>query len=478
MMKSLRKYTFISIVLLFCVSTTSGQTTIHGKMLSVDGRSIPKTIISIHQQNPRDIFSGYEDSSAEPDGSYSITLLEPGLYNITFRGIYHLRVSIPFLIIDQESIEMDLLMIPGVYNDGRYFENEEYLEWIRVIGNFNNYDVLTGIPFNLNDDGSISAFIPVTSDTIRYQVSGLGYGRLGVTPLPPADEYAIRENRSFESVLYRNLPSDSLEIRYSPDETIPFQSHLPFKELPDWLSNNHFINFVNKSDRYWVEPIHLLRNFRINLLPVLKQDLKFGLTPSEQERYSERFSSVVSEDQLKETIDRIRNTYYRSDIHPQQKAILSLSYLSLLHHVEVLQRLSTQESMTINALLGIGRSNENNPESDPFENIEVDHEILLQIPNRLVPTHPVLNQLQILSQSLLNMTNNHPKIVNFYHEIVKHHMNESTVERFATVLISEQAGEYERVDQIEVYQIIVDRFGEGYLARRSHEAIRLAHLQE
>ncbi len=474
-MNFIHLYTVILVAFLLSITTASAQTTIYGKMLSVDGRTIPKTIISIQQQDARDIFSGYEDVSAGGDGSYSIIIHEPGLYNITFRGIYHRTIIIPFLIIDQDSIEMDLLMIPAIYNDGRYFDNDEYLEWIRVYGNFNEYDVLTGIPFNLNNDGSISAFIPVTSetDTIRYQVRGLGYGRMGASPLPQADDYAIRDNRSFESVLYRNLPPDSLEIRYNPGETIPFQRLLPFDADQEGLLADVFLNFQNQSDRYWVEPIHLIRNFRINILPVLEQDLSNGLTTAEQVNLIEKYSSELSMVQHIELIQRIRDTYYRSDIHPQQKAILSICYASLLHQIEMLNRMSNQNSITMREMLDIGKPNVNKSEPDPFGDLIIDQEILQQIPNHVSPTHPVLGRAQIFPQFLLNITENHPNLLNFYKEIAKHHPNDFTIERYVIAMIRALASNYESVEQMEVYQIVVDRYGERELARRSHETFRI-----
>ncbi len=476
-MISLLKSILISTLILFCISTVSAQTTIHGKLLSVDGSIIPKTIISIHEQYPRDIFSGYEDLYVDADGSYRITILEPGLYNITFRAIFHRNVNIPILIIDQESIEMDLLLIPGVYNDGRYFENDEYLEWIRVIGNFNNYDFLTGIPFSLNDDGSISAFIPVTSDTIRHQVRGLGYGRLEATPLPPFDEYNIRRNRSFESVLYRNLPSDSLEIRYTPGESIPYQRLLPFNADQDWLNPGFFINFKNSSDRYWLVPIHLIRYFR-TILPIIERDLTNGLTSAEQLEYMEKYFSEESTDHLREIKQQISNFFYQPNIHPQQKAILSLGYAGVLYRIEMLNHMLRQTPLSMRDMLDIGKSNENESESNLFDDLTIDKEILLQIPQLVAPTHPILSQAQTLPQYLLNITGSHTDIIDYYMEIVKNHSSEWAIHWVLSALIREQASDYKSVDQMEVYQIIVERFGEGELARRSHELFRQVHHQE
>lgn len=464
MMQPIHKFILALVLLLLGYANSYGQTTIHGKMLSVDGRSIPKTLISVQHQNPRDIFSGYDDLHAEKDGSYKITILEPGMYNITFRGIYHQSATIPILVIDQNSIEMDLLLLPSMFNDGRYFGNDEYLEWIRVFGNFNNYDILAGIPFNLNDDGSISAFIPVTSDTIRYQVRGLGSATL-----PQADEYDIRTNSSFESVLYRNLPPDSIEIRYKPEETMPFKRLLPDNANQEQYNARGFISFKRHSDRYWVEPIHMIRFFGFNI-PVIEQDLTSGLTPVEQIQYMERFFSEDTTDYLIEVKERIRKDFYKPEIHPQQKAMISLGYVAVLHQIEMLNRMMSQTNFNFTEIYGMGK-----PGQSSLESNSIDKEILLYIPKLVVPTHPVLRRTQMLSQYLLNITEGHPDIMNFYLEIAKHHSDEFAIEGVVTALVREQAHHYESVDQMEVYQIIVERFGEREIARRSHEAFRFAH---
>lgn len=309
------------------------QTAIHGKLLSVDGGIIPKTSISIHQDNPRDVFSEYEDIYDGADGAYRIEIHEPGIYNITFRGIYHRPLTMHFLIIDQPVIEMDVLLLPTYCNDGRYFSNEEYLQWIRVVGNFNSYNYHTGKSFSKNHDGSISAFIPVTSDTVRYQIKGLGYGWSGPTPLPMADKYQIRDDRSFESVLYRNLPADSLEIRYIPGETIPFERELPSVEQ-DWLNANGFISFKNRVDRHWTEPIRLLQ-FIGPSIPIIEQDLTSGLSADEQIDYLNKYYSDESAEHLIEVKQRVLSDLSNLDIHPQQREILFLGYAAILNQIEI-----------------------------------------------------------------------------------------------------------------------------------------------
>lgn len=448
-------------------------------MLSVDGRTIPETVISFQRTNQMDIFSEDEDVHAEADGSYSLTIPEPGLYNITFRGIYHRRLLVPILVVDQPAIELDVLLFPIDFDDGRFFENDDYLHWIRVIGNFNSYDFLKGPSFSRNEDGSISAFIPVTSDTIRYQVKGLGDGTSTPLPLPLADEYQLREDRSYESVLYRAVPADSLEIRYMPGETVPFQNMLPDEVRREWWNPSGFISFTNRKDRYWSEPVHMigdLGGYFGRRTPILEQDLTSGLAVSEQADYLKTFYSEMTSDVLMETNQRVLTELNSPDIDPQQRSMLYLAYAGVLSRVDMRKRRLTNTQQEMQDTFDGLSSEEIEDELRRLEEIPIEMDILLQIPNQVVPIHPVWNYAQMLPQFLLDVTDGHPGIIDYFMEIINHHPHEFTIQRVVVAFIRELARDYETVEEMEVYQIIVERFGEGDLARRAHETFRGSKL--
>jgi len=454
------------------VSMAAAQTTIKGTLLSVDGRTIPETIISVSRENQTDMFDRFEDQSAESDGRYNITIQEPGIYNVTFKGIYHRRISIPLLIVNQDDIEMDLLLLPNVYNDGRFFGNEEYLQWIRVIGNFNSYDYSNGVSFSLNMDGSISAFIPVASDTVRYQVRGLGYGRAGTMPLPMADEYDTRDDKTFESVIYRNLPQDSLEVRYVPGETIPFQRAIPADSDHDWLNADAFISFKNSTDRYWAEPIVLIRSFR-RIIPILEQDLKPGLTEAEHIEYLKRFYSTDNTAaHLTESIERIKKELNNPSLHQEQIAILTLGYAAAHYRLEMHQRMLQRNQLNIRDMLSAGTWGDAKSDTELADHLAIDTGLILQIPERVVPTHPVWNRAQMLPQYLLNISDKNPVFVDYFLEVVKHHPDENVIRHVLGALIRKQAHNYKAVEEMDVYKAIIERFGERRLAGRAHEIFR------
>lgn len=446
-------------IAIIAAQTANCQTSIQGNVLSVDGSTIPMAVISIIPENTRDIFSGhYEDVYAGKDGSYQLDLHDPGIYRITFRAVYHKSVTIPVLVYDQPPIDMNVLLLPAIYNDGFYFDDPEYLSWIRVVGNFNNYDFNSGKGFSLNNDGSISAFIPVKSDTVRYQVRGLNYGH-GATPLPLADEYNKRDDGSLESVLINRLPADSLEIRYTPGKTIPFQRHLFEGLKPLYNSANGFIAFRNPLDQYWTEPLKPYHSFQI-FSQVIDWSLATGL-PAEIE---EKLQPVQQENPMQRNAGNIVEFFLEAleepDLHPQQVSILLLAYAGSLYWLDRIQNARFQ-------IFGMEKGDEVLPDS----------EIILTIPDKVSPVHPAWSRNIGLPEFLLKITDNHPQLVAYFKDVAKHHPDEQVVRSAVFTLLRHSAPDYSTIEEMDIYRIIVERYGEGNLARRAHREFENIHSE-
>lgn len=448
---------------LYPFNLLKGQAVIHGKLLSVDGSPMQSSFISIQKENQTDIFERYDDPVVSDEGDYKFMLRNPGLYRITFRGVYHETLSIPLLIINQKTIEIDVLLFPFYFNDGHYFNNEGYLNWIRIVGNFNDYDYEKGTPFYLNDDGSISAFIPVLGDTVRYQVRGLTYGRGGSTPLPLADEYNIRPNKTFESVRYRNLPDDSLEIRYLPGKTIPYQRNLPGHVDNVTSPINGVVYIHDEKDKNWVWPIGLIRSFWISF-HLSDQEVRSGIPADRQveiqERYLDRFSIKRPVNEMELILAELE----KKDLHPQQRAMLHLAYAATLNRIEMRkQQIERMKEMRPDSL---------QIEFEEIPEVEIEQDVITAIPELVSPAHPAWNYLYVTPQLLHNLLTTETDMVQYLHQIVEHHPNELVVGRMVTAILQAKAVDYGSVEEMEVYQIILKRFGEGDIARQAH---RLFH---
>jgi len=456
----------IMLALPFGIETVYGQTEVHGVLLSTDGEPMPATVISIRQADQADIFARYDPISADEDGSYRLTLNAPGIYNITFRGVYHQGVTIPVLITNQPVIRMDVVLLPVFFNDGRYFENEEYLSWIRVVGDFNDYDFNTGSNFSLNDDGSISAFIPVTADTVRFQVRGLSYGRGGsATPIPPLDEINIHPNNSFEAVRYRDLPDDSLEVRFIPGESIPYQRYLPSDDESIPFTIRGIISLHEESDRHWIWPLEL-GFFGTTLHIAEGQDITAGISPEDQIAWQAKYQNDYRGDKLMER-KRSALTYLEENgLDSQQKGLLHMAYAATVYRLNGQQRLYDQQRD--NAPDGMEIEVENIPD------FEINTDVIVAIPDLISPSHPAWARFYGISQLLLEESSAGDEVLRYLHQIVEYHPDELVVQRILADVIRYLAPDYQSVEEMEVYRVVVERFGEGDAARQAHRVFQSA----
>lgn len=433
--------------------SAASQTFIEGKLLSVDGTTIPETVISIDPEKDKDIFSDqYEDVSPKEDGSYQLKIQEPALYRLTFRGVFHHELRLPIMIYDQPSIKMNVLLMPKKFNDGLYFDQEDYLEWIRVVGNFNDYNFNTGKIFSLNSDGSISTFIPVNSDTLHYHVRGITYNQ-GVAALPQADEFNYREDVGFESVLYNNLPEDSLEIRYDPDDPKPFERHFPIGV--DFFDVNiaGFISLESEENKNWIHPLSLLQPY-LKVFSIVGWEMAEGIPVEAQIQLQQEYSGDLFNIDLSEEFEQVSRELNEENLHPQQQAILSMGYASILGWM-------AHKRMFLQM-----RNNQPIPELNP------DNEILNLIPEIVSPVHPAWRYNNGSVAYLLTETDDPQKFINYFHDIVEYHPNDKAVRWIASSMIRHLGAGFSSVEEMPVYQLILDRYGENDLARDAHMAFR------
>lgn len=446
------------------------QTIIQGKLLNVDGSTIPKTVITIRPEVQQNIFSKqYEDIFPKEDGSYQLQIQEPGLYRLTFRGVFHYGISVPVMIYDQPSMNMNVLLVPMLFNDGAHFEREEYLEWIRIVGNFNEYDYFTGKQFSLNSDGSISAFIPIDSDTIHYHVRGITYNQ-SATVLPQADEYNYREDVGFESVLFNDLPTDSLEIRYDPKQPLPFKRHLPKGLLhPLQKGIRGFVSLKNQENENWIQPLISLRPHN-RVFELIEWEMSVGIPVHFQINLQKKYAQNRFNIDVSEEFEEVSRELTKENLHPQQRAILTMSYAGILGWIRR-QNILKQRSREDPTLV------ENDILKRLFEEKEIpkispDPEIIHSIPEIVSPVHPAWIYYNGAVDYLLTETDDQQKFVGYFHEVVKHNPNDRAVRLIVSSVIRHLGSAYSSVEEMPVYQIILERYGQNDLARDAHMAFR------
>ncbi|REL33651.1 carboxypeptidase regulatory-like domain-containing protein [Rhodohalobacter sp. SW132] len=437
----------LKVVLLFLLITagqtaeSTAQTTIKGTVTSLNGELIPNIVLTPHPAGQTTIFNRPTEVIAGPEGSYEITIAEPGIYNLSIAAVHHQNLRLPVMIYDQENIEMDIRLVPRYYNNGMYFDQEPYREWIRVYGNFNNYDFHTAPIFDLNSDGSISATIPADRDTVRYQVRGISGGPV---PLPGEALTAIRPNRTFEGVIIPPANADSIELRFDPNEQTKYQKNVgPISPTPAHRPNAR-LSFSNPSDYFWIQPLSLVqttyKNYEIN-------SSDNTVEPDSNDQNNGELSGWMNRiaNNAKKYRKEIRTTLEDDSLHPQQRAALYIAYLGLLN-----------QQVRWNEHVG-----EDSPEDGPGP------EFLLQVIQEVHPLHPVWGRNPGAATQLLEQSGFNPEVVEYSEKMVREHTDDLVVRYLVLELIEKKAHQYEDAREMPEYSWIVERYGENHLARQA-----------
>ncbi|MFU8812466.1 MAG: carboxypeptidase-like regulatory domain-containing protein [Balneolaceae bacterium] len=426
------------------------QTIIEGTVRSANDDPIPLVHIQTVPQGPSDLFNRPQQHTAADDGSFAITLTEHGLYNMTFSGVFHRPVTIPLIITGQEVIRFDLKLHVRPYDDGRYFKNEEYLQWIRVYGDFNDYDFHSGISFSLDED-NLYADISSPADTLRLQARGLSQG---VSALPGADWYERRRNGSFQSVFVRPSSGEPLTIRFNPKQPTPFHP-------PDG-GRSIFTPAADSQELY----VHSEEMFHLLYSAALFNPAMIGLTVVYCTADSEcRSASALPfwftsryrgwATTAAEQVEQIEAIIRNEPVGPMALQAYLSAYVALVgsDHQAAEYRNRMQAQMGVDA-----------PATEP---IPVNTDLLRAFAEQVSPLHPLFHSRTGIVVQLLQLSEFSDYAIRFAEEAAKHHQNDLLVRETFLALIEHRAGEFESIEEMPYYRWIVQRYGENNLARRA-----------
>jgi hypothetical protein len=430
---------------------SQGQSSLSGSIKSAGGETIPLYDITVHREGPSDLFSHSDAEIHLESEKYYIVFPEPGLYRVQVRAVFHYTVTVPVLVTDQPDMEMHLSILPRAYNDGTWFDEPGYLDWTRIKGNFNDYNYHTGIKMELREDGGISAYVPVTSDTLRYQVRGVSSG---ASPLPGADEYRLRDDGSFESLKYRDLPSDSVEIRYHPEE-VDFVRHKP-DSLQDYeIRQLGYIYFPDPDDGLWIEPLLYGMHMAPRLINRNPEGAR-SVSPETMIAHQSQSTHRNNPEQLERMLNELAAGAKRQDIHREQRALLLLAYASQLYRKHTMLRFM----------------NRDREEAEKME-LFYDPEILGMLPEYVSPAHPGWNRRSQVPSFLAELAGDDERVRDYLMQLVRHHPDDMVVRDAALALIHQDAERFKSVEEMPVYDLILERYGQrqlAWIAKREFES--------
>jgi hypothetical protein len=438
---------FITLILVFPNNGTT-QTQLHGKILSTNGHPIPGTTIRVVNTYEQNIFSDQPDIMIDEAGNYSILFNREGIYNLTIYSIMHPSVRFPIIVSDNNTIELDVYILPKRVNDGRYLHRDSYRFWIRAYGNFNDFDYHSGIPFDYNDDGSISVDIYTELNPVHYKIRGISQGP---EVFPGADEYIIRNDNTFEAVIPN--PHGKVTLTFKPGNTEPFERLVPDFSNHIGLIQNSFFHFKNPDDQHWVYPLLISRgqSLQITLInssadlmfdDVLVSHIRFGSADQFLKRHNERISKALL---------NVSDWLISENLHQQQEAASLIAYIVLIN-----------QALMFNQELVNNRIRNRDTGARIFD---VDPQIAELILKKVSPVHPLWATAGNGPEILITLMNESESVIRYIENIARNHQDDTIVRAAYQALISRNGASYDSFEDMPYYNWIIDRYGYNNLAR-------------
>lgn len=159
--------------------------------------------------------------TADHQGSFSVALDKPGVYQLWVTGVHHQTLVLQAFIDEPRTIDLSIQLRTAQY----LAEFDEVL----VIGDFNKFSTASGgIKMNKRQDGTFSAVIDAKTDTVSYQLQGVQVE----DPIcgTQADAFDVRKNAAIFAGTSYNLVSvvkanaEPVEIVFDPKKLPRSQS--------------------------------------------------------------------------------------------------------------------------------------------------------------------------------------------------------------------------------------------------------------
>jgi hypothetical protein len=113
-----------------------------------------------------------------------------------------------------------------------------------------------------------------------------------------------------------------------------------------------------------------------------------------------------------------------------------------------------------------------NQQDEKIPEINPDKDIINSIPELVPASHPAWIYNNGAVDYLLTETDEPQKFTEYFHDVVKYNSNDRAVRLVASSIIRHFGSGYSSVEEMPVYQLILERYGENDLARDAHMAFR------
>jgi hypothetical protein len=156
-----RLFICLGSILLVLLGEAIGQTVCSGRVTGPKGKLLPVAHVSLLTADRATVI---QIISVAQNGTYKLGVPRPGFWALRFSGVGYADQLVALYVQDKNPMTLNVSL--GCH---QYLPGEPELH---VIGSFNLWSILTGVPLKKRGDGSFSADIPASTDSVSFRIRG------------------------------------------------------------------------------------------------------------------------------------------------------------------------------------------------------------------------------------------------------------------------------------------------------------------
>ena len=224
-----------------------------------------------------------------------------------------------------------------------------------------------------------------------------------------------------------------------------------------------FISLRNQNNENWIRPLGILQHYS-KAFNFVEWEMSTGIPIESQITLQKNYTENIFNIDFSEELEYVNKNFSDAHLHPQQKALLSMSYVSMLGWIARITIIQQRRSEDPNLKKFF--------EEEKIPKISPDPEIIQSIPEIVSPAHPAWRYNNGTVDYLLSETGDPEKFLNYFYDVVRNHPNEWAVELITLSIVRHFWNGYSSVEEMPVYQLILNRYGENDVARTAQLVFR------
>lgn len=216
----------LPLLLLIVWLPVQAQTTLTGTIKGADGSPMPLAHLHLFAGDGTIGSAPIRSIEVNKDGTYSLTVSEPGFYNVGITGVNHTSMTFPLAVGEKaQTIRMDARPMMLGY--------DEHPKEVGILGEWNDFDFSKIEAMEGREDGTFIYTLKTGKNEVRYQLVGIAVdGGPRSVNAPNSDGYVYDGGGDYRSIL-RVKPGE-VTITFDPRD-------LPHRDVSG--DNQPFVQF-------------------------------------------------------------------------------------------------------------------------------------------------------------------------------------------------------------------------------------------